>query len=108
VTDELHHYLDQATIEFERRGLSHDDAVRAATIEMGNVTSAREKVRSFGWEHAVETLAGDVQYALRRLRRRPGFTAIAIITLALGIGASTAIFSTVSAFCTAAPGRMPM
>jgi putative ABC transport system permease protein len=96
LTDELRHYLDQSTLEYERRGLSHEDAVRAATIDMGNVASAREQVRSFGWEHAVETLVGDVHYALRRLRRGPGFTATAIITLALGIGASTTVFSVIS------------
>jgi putative ABC transport system permease protein len=96
ITDELRHYLDQAVAEYERRGLPHAEAVRAATIDMGNVSAAREEVRSFGWEHVVETFVTDVRYALRRLRRSPGFTSTAIVTLALGIGASTTVFSVIS------------
>jgi putative ABC transport system permease protein len=62
---------------------------------MGGELRIREEVRAAGWEHAVETIVGDVRYAARRLRRDPGYSAAAILILGLGIGATTAIFSTV-------------
>jgi predicted permease len=96
VTDEVQQFLDDATAAYERRGLSYRDAVRAATLDMGNATVTREQVRVAGWEHAVESLLADVRYALRRLRGAPAFTITAVATLALGIGASTTVFSVIS------------
>jgi predicted permease len=96
ISDEIAHYVDQSTQAHEAEGMSPDSARRAALLEIGNATIVREEVRGSGWEHTVETLIGDVHYALRRLRRNPGFTATAVATLALGIGASTMVFSTIS------------
>jgi putative ABC transport system permease protein len=93
IHDEVEHYLDLAATEFEAGGLSRDEARMAARRELGSRTSVREQVRSAGWETRLETAFAEVRQGARGLRRSPGFAMVSAITVALGIAASTSIFS---------------
>ncbi len=96
IDDELRQYFDQAVAAYTRSGYTPAEARRAARLEVGNMTAAHEQVRSYGWENLVETALADIRHAFRRLRANPGFTLVSVLTLALGVGATTAIFSAVN------------
>src|SRR6188474_807202 len=86
VGDEVQHYIDQATAAHIARGLSPADALRAARVETGNVTTVREEVRSHGWENAIGSLGADLRYAGRMLRKSPVFTIVVVTVISLGTG----------------------
>jgi putative ABC transport system permease protein len=95
VTDEVRHYLEQEAAEQVAKGLAPNDALRVARLKVGNTTAIREEIRVSGWEHVVETTLADLRHGARRLRASPVFSTGVVLTLALGIGGTTAIFSAV-------------
>jgi putative ABC transport system permease protein len=97
VADEIDLHLEEKIEELMASGLTRAAATAAARRAFGNVTLVREESRDVWRWRALDDVAGDVRYAVRQLRRTPSFAAAAILTLAIGIGANSAVFSVVNA-----------
>jgi predicted permease len=92
---EVHSHLGLLTEENIRAGMSPEEAQRAARMELGGIEQVKEQVREQGLGNWLHSVVSDCRYGLRQLRKNPGSTAVMVFTLALAIGAATAIFSVV-------------
>jgi uncharacterized protein YoaH (UPF0181 family) len=96
LSEEIQQHILEKTERLMDQGMSRDDAECCAKRELGNVTGIEERSREAWVWPVVDGLCGDAKFALRQLRKNYGFTTTEILTLAIGIGATTAIFSLVN------------
>jgi putative ABC transport system permease protein len=93
--EELQHYYEEEVTALMARGLTRAQATREVRLRLGDPGNVVEDVRVHGWEHLLDAVMTDVRHAVRRLHNSPSFTLASVLTLGLGMGASTAIFSAV-------------
>ncbi len=97
LAEELRFHVEQEAAQHVSAGMEEDEARRLSQVALGGVEQVKETVRDARGTRLLEESLGDMQYALRNLARNPGFAAVVILTLALGIGGTTAVFSAVDA-----------